>query len=442
MQVSLVRELLRLAITALVLAAVAGDVPRAQSGGPISLLDTSPRIEQLKRDVAAGVAGAEDRFWSALAREHTPIVEPVAGDARRMLVTLVWRNTARTQSVKALSMPMTRVESTDVWYLTFAMIRDHRLWYSFTPVVQGASGEPEPQPDPLNPHRFAAPVASERPASAVKSDSPLMRGSIVVTPDMPMPDWVDPQPGVPAGRVEERAYDSRIYGGKRRVWVYTPPAAGGALMPPVGLLICLWGQDYLNEIPVPTMLDNLQQAGRLPPIAAIFVDNSGDRFQDFQSTQRFTASFAGELLPWVRAELKLAADPRRTIVAGYSAAGLESAYIAQQHPDLVGGVLSQSGAFWRAFEGTGATDPEWITGHVRPAATPAMRFVVDVGGAEDREMNANGLTFKAANAHLRDALRANGYDVEYREVAGGEHEFIHWRSTFGDGLLFLTRGWR
>jgi len=71
-----------------------------------------------------------------------------------------------------------------------------------------------------------------------------------------------------------------------------------------------------------------------------------------------------------------------------------------------------------------------------------MRFVVDVGGAEDSEMNANGLTFKAANAHLRDALRANGYDVEYREVAGGEHEFIHWRSTFGDGLLFLTRGWR
>src|SRR6185369_9669208 len=113
--------------------------------------------------------------------------------------------------------------------------------------------------DPLNPHRFVPPVAQERPASAINGDSPLMHSSILVLPEAPASPWVDPQPGVPAGRVIERAYESRVFAGSRRLWIYTPPG-GDPAAPFDGVLICLWGTDYLNEIPVPTILDNLLHA--------------------------------------------------------------------------------------------------------------------------------------------------------------------------------------
>jgi enterochelin esterase family protein len=253
---------------------------------------------------------------------------------------------------------------------------------------------------------------------------------------------VDPRPGVPAGRVEERRYESKVYRGARRVWVYTPPgySAGGAR--PAGLLICFWGMDYLNEIPVPTILDNLLSQGKIPPVIALFVDNADDRFQNFQSTTRFTESLRAEMLPWARRTWNLPADPQRTIVAGYSAAGLEATYVAFRHPALFGNVLAQSGAFWRGFEGEGASEYEWLAGQLAAAPKQDTKFYLDVGAREEQRPAGSGVVFKEANRRLRDVLKRKGYLVCYREVPGAEHEFVHWRSKFADGLLFLTAGWQ
>jgi enterochelin esterase-like enzyme len=101
-------------------------------------------------------------------------------------------------------------------------------------------------------------------------------------------------------------------------------------------------------------------------------------------------------------------------------------------------VLSQSGAFWRAFEGEGASDPQWLAAQFEKMPRRDTRFYIDVGGAET---SAAGGTFKAANAHLRDVLTQRGYSVVYNEVPGGEHEYIHWRATIADGLIALAGGW-
>ena len=45
-------------------------------------------------------------------------------------------------------------------------------------------------------------------------------------------------------------------------------------------------------------------------------------------------------------------------------------------------------------------------------------------------------TIVAAIRHLRDVLRAKGYDVTYREVGGG-HDYVHWRAMLADGLMTL-----
>src|SRR5262245_30899310 len=98
---------------------------QAQSAGPIEPTGTSARIAQLKRDLAshpAGVTGVSDRFWTALSREHAPIVEPVPGDPEHLLVTLVWRGDAATTAVQAAGIDLTHIVRTDVWYTTFTMV--------------------------------------------------------------------------------------------------------------------------------------------------------------------------------------------------------------------------------------------------------------------------------------------------------------------------------
>jgi enterochelin esterase-like enzyme len=414
--------------------------PRAQSRGPIDPTGTSPRITQLKRDIASGAPGVADRFWTTLSREHAPIIEPVPGDPTHVLVTLVWRGTKDTAAVHAGAMDLQPIANTDIWYFTFTMASNHRFWYAFKPepAADGDTTAAGGVADPLNPHRFMPPMPPERPASAIDPQSPYMNSSILVLPDTPTSPWVDPQPGVPTGTVEERTYDSEIYGSSRRVWVYTPPTAAG---PSAGLLICLWGPNYLNEIPVPTIIDNLLNQHRIPPLTVLFIDNTGDRFQNIQSTARFTSSLSTELLPWAQRTLHAPIDARHVIVTGYSAAGLASAYIAYKHPDQVGNVLAQSGAFWRAFEGEGASEYEWISRQFASTAKRDTAFYLDVGGSETLVAPGGGPIFKEAVAHLRDVLTTKGYAVQFDEVPGGEHEYMHWRSKFADGLLFLTSRW-
>src|SRR5262245_9124372 len=170
---------------------------------------------------------------------------------------------------------------------------------------------------------------------------------------------------VPAPHLDARTYESRAFGATRRVQIYTPPGGG----PIAGLLICLWGQDYTGAIEAPQTLDALIRGGRVPPLAAIFLEGPEDRFQDIGTTRRMADSIAREVIPWAKSTLRVDVGANRIIVCGYSAAGLGATYAAYAHPDAIGNVLSQSGAFWRGFDGDGASEPEWLATHF--ASTPA-----------------------------------------------------------------------
>jgi enterochelin esterase-like enzyme len=443
MDASTMRKFAQTCCTSTLTVMLIGSTLLAQSSGPFVRAGTSPRIQKLRQQLADDVNGAADDFWATLAREHAPIIEPVPRDLKHVLITFIWRHESGTKSVQVAGMDMTLLPNTDIWYVTVTMERDLPLSYSFKPVKDLATDVPATEfPDPLNPRRFIPPVGQERPVSAVRTtDLRFMKSSILVLPETPSSVWVDPRPGVPAGRVDEHTFESKVYDGVRRVWVYTPPLYANKAKQSAGLLICFGGLDYLNEIPVPTILDNLISEGKIPPLTAIFVDNSGDRFQNFQSTQKFTDSLTNELIPWARRTLDIPTDPRRTIVTGYSAAGLESVYVAFRRPDLFGNVLAQSGAFWRGFEGEGASDYEWLASHFAVAPKQDTKFYMEVGGREDSKAVGVGPVFKDANRRLSDVLQKKGYTVSYTEVPGAQHEFIHWRSKFADGLLFLTAGW-
>jgi enterochelin esterase-like enzyme len=240
-----------------------------------------------------------------------------------------------------------------------------------------------------------------------------------------------------AGRVEQRSYESRVFGGTRRMLIYTPASAGQA-QPPAWLLICLWGQDYAGEIGAPAAIETLVREGRIPPLTAVFLDDPDDRFQSFETTKAIAASVADELIPQLRRTAGITADARHTIVAGYSAAGLAATYAAFARPDVFGNVLAQSGAFWRGFEGDGASEPEWLANRFNAVAARDTRFYIEVGGLETVRPGGGSVTFKDANMHLRDVLLRKGYDVTFKEVPNARHEYGHWKAEFPNGLIALT----
>jgi hypothetical protein len=86
--------------------------------GPIRPAGPSPRIQTLRQDAANDGPRAVENFWTALAREHTPIIEAIPSDKNQMLITLVWRGSPETKSVRLASSQMEHIPATDVWYIT------------------------------------------------------------------------------------------------------------------------------------------------------------------------------------------------------------------------------------------------------------------------------------------------------------------------------------
>jgi enterochelin esterase family protein len=119
-------------------------------------------------------------------------------------------------------------------------------------------------------------------------------------------------------------------------------------------------------------------------------------------------------------------------VGGSSAGGVAGVFAAVKRPEVFGGVLSQSGAFWLQGPDGGY---EWLTREVARGRRLPLRVYLDAGALEGRQF-ADGPTQAEANRNLRDALRSKGASVDYAEFPGG-HDHLWWRETLADGLMAL-----
>jgi enterochelin esterase-like enzyme len=253
--------------------------------------------------------------------------------------------------------------------------------------------------------------------------------------DQPL-NWTEAQPGTAKGKVEMFSIEDNEYKRKRRVWVYTPPNYNRNSAAPYSLLICFDGSSYINDIPAPTILDNLLAAHKIQPTVAVMVDNEEARLGDLANHQTFVDFMSRDLLPWVRKTYHVAPDPDKTILCGYSVGGLAAAYVAFRRPDLFGNVLSQSGAFWRGNEG-GTDDLEWLTMQFKNSPKLSLRFYLEVGALETGK-TAGGPVFIEATRRLRQVLKDKGYDLRYEEIPGARHEPAHWRRQLAEGLIYLA----
>ncbi len=236
-------------------------------------------------------------------------------------------------------------------------------------------------------------------------------------------------------RVTRHLLPIGIMGYATEVYVYTPPGYD-SLNTHHPTIYVLDGQDYIEYAHAPAVLDNLIESRELEPVIAVFIAPPNrhlmgmpNRSTEYGMNPDFARFMAEEAVPYVEKHYRSLDHPSARLVAGPSYAGLASAYISFQHPDVFGLGYSQSG--YLSF-GSNALIEAY-----RQTRTKPIRLYVDIGLYE--QMVGQGwlpdddVNFLRANRQFREVLTEKGYDFVYREYPEG-HTWGNWRAHFIDAL--------
>ena len=407
--------------------------PQATQGyleGQENARPQSPRLQALQQKLAqSGRADAAlAAFWRQIETEGTPMVEPL--DGGRSLLTFLWRGGHNVRLVGGPSNDhewLQRLPDSDIWFKSFTVQNDVRLSYQLAPDIPklvALAGEDAQtqryrqrrallatlQAVPLNPHRFA--------------DASLLD----LNPDPTLSDGLKE---AFAGRLKAYAFTSTLLGNQRRIWIYQtdPDAAQPAW------LYLFDGNEYLHQVQTPAVLDRLRRSGKIPPIAAVFIDHAGgdSRRTELPANPRFADMLAQELIPFVERQTGLKHNGRRSVLAGSSYGGLAAAYAASRQPQYFSGVLPMSGSFWwhppTQQSGNGMAEL-----YERLPKLP-LRWYIGAGRYETARSNDEADILNSSRA-LADTLQRKGYAVRFREYPGG-HDYAIWQQTLADGLSDL-----
>jgi enterochelin esterase family protein len=377
------------------------------------------------------------RFWAEVALVGTPIVEPY--DDERRLVTFLWKEDRPVGTVAVIGGPapwweipanqLERLDGTNVWFRTYQVWADHRGRYVLSPDDSlqplAAAGTPEAVeraatfvPDPFNRAPFTLPGIVGDPVS------PPQHFSTFALDQATPRDWCEPRPGVRRGAVRETTVRSEVLGNERTVWLWESAVEG----PESALLVLLDGRDWTEVLPIFPTLDNLVDAGQLPPLVAVLPDSIdfATRARELPCHEGFLQFLTDELLPWARKSAGATSDPRRTVIAGKSYGGLASVFAGLRRPDVFGTAIAQSGSFWWSPPDE---EPEWLLRQV-DHSVPA-RFCLDVGLQEGDWMIPQ-------TQRLADALDLHAEETLYREYNGG-HDLNCWLTELPTELRWACR---
>jgi enterochelin esterase family protein len=260
--------------------------------------------------------------------------------------------------------------------------------------------------------------------------------SYVELPNAPRQDWVMPREGTQPGVVTSQSFKSDVLSAEYKLTIYVPK--GYDQMSGRAWLLIAFDGGFPDMIKT---MDRLVHAGKIPPVVVIGINNisAATRRRDLGASDVFLGFLTNELVPWARKTYKVLPDPEHTIVGGYSRGGLMALYSGLKGSSVFGHVLSLS-AFVHNPPGKPFPSFDWME---EPddlvarqfARTPKLplNIYMEVGRYEALSLS----DAVAANRRLRDVLEAKGYTLKYEEFNGG-HDYLRWRSTFANGLMYLT----
>jgi len=369
-------------------------------------------------------------LWQQATESGAPLVSPVGEDGT-VEVTFLWRGEAEETFVGwGVHLRLERRPGTDLWIGRIRLPAALRTLYCIlhggaVSSPRSTDGTGASHVDLLNKHLFHFPADPDDPTD---HDSYM---SLLELPQAPPETWSTPQPGVPHGTVLETTLPSEVLGEERRVAVYRPPGEHGD---DLATLVVFDGFLSRAVLRMPSTLDNLIAAGRIPPTVALFVQGEDSKRDDeLGPNEEMTRFVSRELIGAARRKWGATSDPRRTAITGVSLGGLAAAHIALQVPEVFGGVIAQSGAYWWPYPEAG--EPKWLIREYDRTARADLRFYLDVGSYE-RLPGPDGDSQLDVNRQFRDVLLAKGYPVTYAEYPGA-HDYVNWRNTVADGLIAI-----
>jgi len=314
-----------------------------ENGLRLAEMNYPPALQNLWKEYVKD-PHAMDRFLPGR-KGKGPIVEEVKGDSNNVNVTYLYYGDENTEKAEVFGgtrsgiggTPMQRFMRTPLFFATETVPKDARYRYGFT----------------VTETRFAGPegtiqISEERDVNDALNPEMFGGLSVLALPAAPPQPYITASDSVPHGKLTRTSFKSAKLHEARTITLYTPPGDTGAT--PADLLIVFDGGTYdggpSSLIPTPTILDNLIAAKKIGPTVAVFVNNMGQRGRDLGGYAPLADFIALELIPWVRANHRIKHGPSHVVLAGSSRGGLAASHCAFLHSDVVGNVLSQSGAFF------------------------------------------------------------------------------------------------
>jgi enterochelin esterase family protein len=292
--------------------------------------------------------------------------------------------------------PMSRLSTTNLWFMTHHFESDARLDYKF--VLNNSSWIT----DPRNGHTCTGGFG---PNSELRM------------PEYEPSPYIIRNPNIVHGSFFDTTFFSTNLNNSRQIRVYLP-AGYDTSSAHYGLILFHDGLEYISLAHADNVLDNLIASGSIRPIIAVFVPPV-NRSQEYDGNQQalFTAFIASELMPWVDSRFRTVADPMQRGMMGASSGGDISLWITWSHPELFGMVGAQS-----PYVG-----PNLFDGVTNDPIYENLHIYLDLGTYDIAELIPLVRSFVSV-------LQARGYDFVYQELHEG-HSWCNWSARLDDVLL-------
>lgn len=241
-----------------------------------------------------------------------------------------------------------------------------------------------------------------------------------------------PQEGVPKGNlIGPSTLPSEVFPGTQHTyWVYVPAQYDSNQ--PAALMIFNDGQAMIatnGDVRAPNVLDNLIWRREIPVMLAVFInpgrrpdqpepnphdwgDRNTNRPEEYNRlNDKYARVIADELLPVLKSQYTISADPDMRAIAGASSGAIAAFTVAWERPDQFRKVISIVGSFVNLRGGN--VYPEKVLATDRK---PIRAFFVD-GVNDNRALKGNTYDptrdWHYQNVRLVEALTKKGYDVNY-----------------------------
>jgi len=401
-----------------------------------------------------------EAFWKEIEEEGTPVFEKLESEPDYYLTTFLYRYKGNTNELMVDCQVygynqerniMRKLAGTDIYYNSIYLLPKTKVIYSYCkgiiknpPFYKFPPPSPKTISDKFNKH----PMIWEFP-----SDPEPVNLSMLMAPEYVDPKWCDDR-GNKSGTFQTVKIKSHAMNEILKLKnedaedteyefkIYLPDGHDNSKIYP---LMLVFDENFFNSkdlVNIPKIIDNLIAENKLDPMVVVFVSQK-NRNIELVNCSEFDNFLIKTVIPELRNKFSLSSDPNMSIVAGASFGGLMSMNIGLRYPEIFGKVLCQSGSFWAGKKGEMEIPPNadtdnflYLIGECMKMTRVELDIYMDIGVYEGKESDFGRPSHFWANHHMRDVLILKGANILFKEFQGA-HDFVMWRDTLVDGLLYL-----